>query len=428
MITTVDCSLSNLNSKRKIYDVFGFPKSARNTSYKFEENYCFSYYKKQKSKKDRRNQSDRIKKYLTFDKGPSKQVLSIPPEEDSKNYRVITKFKDGSEWLKKAQKKFARIVGKKLGSISYLQSTLKKTSYAKNGNKHAGTPKYFYILDLKDFFTQISSDEVKKTIKKYLSVDGDVATLYSKMLTSPSNESSTLFVLGQGLPSSPLLAFLCNMSLFEYINTLSIANGICFTIYVDDITFSSDNPIPQEFIDKIMGLLKGNHLKVNKKKIHKPKKENTKLITGVCILKDGTTTIARKKHEELFCLYEYITKNINKENYEFDDFLDLYNSYIKFSGNYIHLCEVQYNGDLGPKATNFVHNKYSLLYKKLLPFFKIGAAKKDSKFKYSINNIKKEEDLDFLKCRFDDFIDNRGKLISYFKEVKKRRSILKYSK
>lgn len=245
------------------------------------------------------------------------------------------------------------------------------------------------------------------------------------MLTSPRDNESSNLVLGQGLPSSPMLAFLCNKSLFDYIDNYSTKNNIIFSVYVDDITFSSDNEIPQSFIDTIMGLLKRNNLKTNKKKIHRPKKERTKIITGVHILKTGETSVAKRKHEELFCLYESIVSKLNDDKLSFDKYFQMFNEFIKFSGNLIHLCAVQYHGDLNVSGGNFVHKKYSELYHKLLPCFKIGIKKKDKMIEYSVDNVKTKEDLEVLNDSYSRLLAKQKDLSNCFKPINKKSSLLK---
>ena len=422
MSDRINCSLTKLNSKKKIWSIFKIPEFARKDDYDFSCNYKLGYLPKGGSK-TKKSKKERVSNYLTTEKEKG-TILDVRPEGKS---RLITRFVEGSDWLKKAQRKFHRIIAKELTDIPYLQSTIKNTSYATNGNMHAGAPRYFYTIDLKDFFGQIGINRVKYSLQKLLDIDSDVAVFYSKMLTSPNDDNPPNFVLGQGLPSSPLLSFLCNKSLFDYIYKISCENNIVFTDYVDDITFSSEKEIPQAFINKIMGIIKGNKLIVNRGKIHRPGKETTKRITGVCIIGGGKPSIARKKHEELFCLFEAIIEILHKPEITIDNYFDLMNIFLKFSGNYIHLCSVQYDSNLSADFKPYTHAKYSDLYYNLLPYFRIGIKKKNSLKPYSMENIQKE-DYQVILNQFEDLKAVLNKLRGLFPLIKRKNSIIKYNR
>lgn len=420
MSETINCSLTKLNSKKKIWSIFKIPLCAREDDYVFSVNYKLGYLPKGQVSKHKPSKKERVESYLTIEKTKG-TILDKKPEGKS---RIITRFVDGSDWLKNAQRKFHKAIIKGLKDIPYLQSTLKNTSYATNGNKHSGKPRFFYTIDLKNFFGQIEIDRVKRSLQDALAIDGDVATFYSKMLTSPNDDDPPKLVLGQGLPSSPIVSYICNMSLFDYIYKIATENNITFTIYVDDITFSSEEEIPQSFINKIMGIIKGNKLVVNKAKIHRPKKETIKKVTGVCIIYGGKPSISRKKHEELFSLYEVIVSIINQPEMTIDDFFKMYNYFLKFSGNFIHLCSVQYHSDLSPEGKQFTHAKYAELYRKILPFFGIGTKKNDKLKAYSVDNISKD-DYEIFEKQFKAFISKKEKLVNSFKPVRKKNSVLR---
>lgn len=197
---------------------------------------------------------------------------------------------------------------------------------------------YFLKLDLKDFFTYVEKPLVKSRLKNFLNIDGDVADFYSNMLTSPKDKppfNEGVFNLGQGLPSSPILAFLCHKSFFDYLYEICKLDNINMTIYVDDIAFSSNKPITQNFINILFGLFKMNGLKINKKKFRYYKKEGTKKITGIFI-KNGKPMVPSKKHEEIKSQYEFLVYKIyNLEN--IDDYFFTYNIFLRFAGNVQHL-------------------------------------------------------------------------------------------
>lgn len=420
MITPIECSLKSLNKKKTIFNIFAIKEEARSMSYDFSVNYDYKYFYKGKINITGKN--NLINEFLKVEKDQVKLIDKIPEGANKKMYRPIINHKRDAEWLKKAQRKFHKIIVKGLGDINYLQSTTKHTSYANNGRIHAdGSEKFMLSLDISSFFTGISSDRVFKTLKNYLLLDNDVAYYYSKMLTAPLEKESKESFLAQGLPSSPILAYLCYKSLFDYVDNLSKKNNIVFTLYVDDMTFSSDAPIAQDFIDKIIGLLKSkkynNNLKINKRKTHNYKKETKKKVTGVYI-NEGVPTISSKKHFELFVLYNKLINILHGELNDIDGYFDFYNIFLKFSGNLIHLFQVEHGGKFEPTTGNYAHDKMVFFYKTLSRYVKPGLIKKNKDKKYSKENVS-EEGLKIAQSSFSDLKKNILKFQKKFPKLKR---------
>lgn len=392
MIKPIDCPLKSLNKKKTIFNIFAIKEEARSLTYDFSADYDYKYF--YKGKTNIAGKHNLINEFLKVEKNQIVLIDEIPPGANEKMYRPIINHKKGGEWLKRAQRKFHKIIVKGLGNIKYLHSTTKHTSYATNGRVHAdGTEKYMLSLDISSFFTGISSERVYRTLKSYLLLDSDVAYYYSKMLTAPLNKESKESFLAQGLPSSPILAYLCYKSLFDYIDDFCGKSNIVFTLYVDDMTFSSSTEIPQSFINKIIGLLiskkYNNNLLINKRKTHNYKKETQKKVTGVYI-NDGIPSVSSKKHFELFVLYNRLINILHNELKDIDSYFDFYNVFLKFSGNLIHLFQVEHSSKVEPKTGNYAHDKMVRFYKSLSKYVKPGLIKKNKDKKYSKDNVDKE--------------------------------------
>ncbi len=423
MITPIECSLKSLNKKKTIFNIFAIKEEARSMSYDFSVNYDYKYFYKGKIRIT--GKDNLINEFLKVEKDQIKLIDEIPDDADKKMYRPIINHKKNAEWLKRAQRKFHKIIVKGLGDIEYLHSTKRHTSYATNGRVHAdGSERYMLSLDISSFFTGITSERVFKTLKDYLLVDNDVAYYYSKMLTAPLAKGSKESFLAQGLPSSPILAYLCYKSLFDYINDLSAKNNIVFTLYVDDMTFSSKTPISQDFINRIMGLLKSkrynNNLAINKRKSHNFKKETKKKVTGVYI-DQGIASISSKKHFELFVLYNRLINIIHDELNDIDNYFDFYNVFLKFSGNLIHLFQVEHNRLFEPSTGNYAHDKMVRFYKLLSKYVKPGLIKRNKDKKYSKENVT-EEGLKIVQTSFLELKNDLSKIQRDFPKL--RRNLL----
>ncbi|CAM4260807.1 reverse transcriptase domain-containing protein [Erysipelothrix aquatica] len=385
--------LKRLNKKKTIYSLFEFPKAASNKDYDFSNNYEFRYLAKKKDDINRKERKlERLTGYIQLqDSDKDALMRSRPKDYDKNSYRTIVNYSNSSDWLKKAQKKIHKYIVKELGEVEYLHSTIKSKSYATNAFQHRGE-NYTLAIDLKNFFTYVSREKLQYTLKDFLQIDSDVAFLYSSMLTSPVDEPphhGGKYNLGQGLPSSPILAYLCHASLFEYIYNNSLKEEITMTVYVDDVVFSSVKPIPQHFIDRLFGLFKRNGLEINKDKIRLYMNGSTKKITGTYV-SPQKLSIPNRKHEELHNLYQTLKEK--KEKIEtMDDYLFLYNIYLKFSGNYQYLIQVECRGEDGKISVNPRYKKFEKLNNELNILFPRGLKKKKKKTPYSKENMYFEE-------------------------------------
>ena len=367
MITCIDTPITSLNSKKKIYNIFKIKKDARRVDHDFSIYYDYKvFYKVKPPIKGRQNTIDHA---LSVKKETPCLLDETPLGANKNDYRPIINYKKDAEWLKKSQKKFHKFITKGLGNVDYLHSTLKTKSYASNGREHADGDRYIFCLDISSFFCGIDRKRVFNTLKTYLKIDNDVAYFYSGLITAPTEKGSTNFVLAQGLPSSPAVAFLCYKSLFDYINEEAKNNNITFTLYVDDMTFSSNCKIPQRFIDKVIGLLKSkkynNNLVIKKEKTHSFKNSSTKRVTGVYI-KNGEAKISRRKHYELFIIYSRLINILNDNLQSLDSYFEFYNLFLKFSGNLMHLYQVEHNGDFKKTTGNYAHDKMMNFYRNYL--------------------------------------------------------------
>lgn len=403
--------LYNKNSPKFIYGFFGIDSSLVNIK-KIDRDkvYKFNYLAKKKKAKAEENEiykiltpsqkkGKRTEKYLNYKKGESKVEYSRPVDYNKSDYRMLTVFNDEYKWIKKFQKKFHREIVKTLdpSKLPYLQSTIKTVSYATNANEHKGN-KHAFLLDMENFFTQIDAERVKQTLMDLLKLNDDIAEIYATLLTSPSDEpphNDGRYIIGQGLPSSPLLAFLCNYSFFEYLYQQCILMNIKMTIYVDDISFSSDNPIPQEFINRLFMLFKKNGLSINRKKVARVKNDRIKRITGGFVSKDYVR-VKNSKREEIHVLYNEIIDKINKMS-SFEDYLIVYNLYLKFTGNYYHIAEVEFKIN-GNYVVPMRYSKFHALIKNVDSFFPRGINKKNNKEPYEVSNIYKDDLAKFNSC------------------------------
>lgn len=364
----------------------------KNKHLKEKEKEIFKQLSKEEIKKFR------YEKYLSCKKEQA-LLLDVRPDDYSPSkYRLITDFKKEVDfiWLKKAQRKIHKYICSCITfeNIPYLHSTIRNVSYASNSKVHVGE-KNVLMIDLKDFFTKINKDKVKKTFMHFFDLHNNIAEIYASILTSPNDEPPfhNDYVLGQGLPSSPIIAYLCNADLFDYLNKYCCENNIKMTVYVDDVTFSSNEKIKQETIDKIIGTFIANGLKVNRNKVHLSDFNKKAKITG-CYVSNQGIKVKNSKHEEIKVLYEEIKRKLQLLE-SIDDYFEIMNLFFKFYGNYMHLQQVEF----AKKSNKYIipiqfqkYEKISLILKK---YFLFGKHKKNKNIEYRRANVLKKDMNDF---------------------------------
>ena len=388
--------LYNLNSRSKIKKMLNIPDDIdlSNLKNELERCYDFFYIAKPQKRKEKETQEERIARYLSIEE--PLDIYDKRPDDYSKDkYRMLINIKE--KWLKKALKKINKSLSTSLINknqknidylIPYLHSSLKKRSYTTNAGSHKNN-KYLLTIDIQNFYPSISYEKIINFFRYDLNLEKDIAEIYTALCTCPIDDfvdGNIKYGIGQGLSTSPILAYLSNYRMFDYLYELAKSENIEMTVYVDDVVFSSKKPISQNFINKLFGIVKRNGLKIKKSKVklYGPKKK--KKITGLCITKGGQLKVPNSKHEEVKIQYQYLTEKILQIN-NINDYFEFYNLFLKFKGNvqFIDLVE------------NKVSTKYTIFITKYSDYFLYGVKKIKKSNKYTKDNINNKDYKKFLE-------------------------------
>lgn len=389
------CRMYNFNSRNGIKNLLNIPQDF--DLEKVHEGllpyYNFFYIKKPDKAKNKETLEERKNRYLSIEEPID--ICDVRPEDYSKDkYRMLININE--KWLKKTLKKINKLLSQSLIEknkkeinypVSYLHSSLKKRSYTTNASTHRNN-KYLLAIDIQNFYPSITYEKILNFFKYDLKLDNDIAEIYAALCTCPLDDPITgsfEYGIGQGLATSPVLAFLSNYRMFEYLNELSLKNNMEMTVYVDDVVFSSDKPIKQEFINSLFGIVKKNGLNIKKSKVKIFGPKQDKKITGLCITKEGKIRVPRSKHEEIKVQYDYLSKGILNIN-NMNDYFNFYNLFLKFKGN------VQFVLLVEERATT-KHLKFIEEYK---DFFLYGVKKNKKGSKYSKDNITEDDYKKFI--------------------------------
>ena len=210
--------------------------------------------------------------------------------------------------LKIIQKQIKNCLGR-IAVPDNVFSGIKGRSYADNARLHVGNNRRnLYKIDLTAFFPSITRDTVYRFFTKDLLCSPDVAQLLTDLTTIDLEKSSAKnideiyeFLKGKnvssynhlisGAPTSQILSYLVNHRMFDEMQKFADDNGITMTVYVDDVTFSSENRISKDFRDKIVAIIRKYNYQISRNKVKRYTKLYPKLITGVIIDAKGKTVL-----------------------------------------------------------------------------------------------------------------------------------------
>lgn len=208
--------------------------------------------------------------------------------------------------LKRIQKQLKNRLSE-LDIPPYVFSGVKGRSYVDNAKVHSGM-RYVYKLDISGFFPSTPRERAYTFFRRKLGTSPDVAECLSNFVTvnldlADCKNPSTIndFLQGKniqtrnhlisGSPTSQILSYLMNEDMFNQLNNLAKKQNMEMTIYVDDVTFSSEQRISPAVQTRIVNILHRFGFLESKGKIRLYSKHYPKLITGTTISDEGKCVI-----------------------------------------------------------------------------------------------------------------------------------------
>lgn len=196
-------------------------------------------------------------------------------EIDKKNSEEKRKITAPSKELKTIQRRILALLQRVIRP-DWLISGEKGKCYIDNGKAHING-RYILTMDIRKFYDHCVREAVYQFFIRKMKTFPDVA----KLLTDISTYN---LGIPTGCPTSQLIAFYAYIDMFSEIAAVAREYSCVFTLYVDDMTFSSVEPIPiTNMIRRIDRILrKYNHKpKYSKIKYYHP--SDYKPVTGTVI-------------------------------------------------------------------------------------------------------------------------------------------------
>lgn len=249
-------------------------------------------------------------------------------------------------------------------------SGIKKRSYIMNVSQHVGK-NHFMKIDLSKFFPHIKRDRVYRFYKNKFNLPNDLAEILTNLSTINIEQIDTEkfstkqledyanakdFMVNKkikvkdhlitGSRISPILSYLVNEEMFNEIQNYCDSNQITFTIYVDDMAFSSKKKITQNHKHQIYGIINRFGYPINKSKTKIIDINDWKHITGGEIDKHGNLKCPKKLELKL--------RTYNDE-FKKGDFTNI----DKLRGLIVAMYQIE------PKKYEFLYNVIMRKYSKL---------------------------------------------------------------
>lgn len=228
------------------------------------------------------------------------------------------------EQLKAIQKRLKKILSNI--EVPYnIFSGIKGRSYIDNAKIHMGN-KNVYKLDLNAFFPSTSRKKVYRFFREHFQVSPDIADFLANITTIDLDLVQSVNIteinsflsekgiktrnhLISGAPTSQILSYFANQDMFNELQTLADKNGITMSLYVDDITFSSDNHISSRFKTLVRNIINRYGFRISVKKSKYYTKYYPKEITGVIIDRKGNLRLTNSLQYKIVKETQFIKNN-----------------------------------------------------------------------------------------------------------------------
>lgn len=207
--------------------------------------------------------------------------------------------------LKKVQRKILDkilISSPQLACVYGLSMNKSILTNAKAHQKNFGA--YLLVLDIENFFTSISKNQVNRIFKKN-GFNRENSSILTKLCTAEDS-------LPQGAPTSPYLASLVCSKLDKEIYTYCQRRKFIYTRYFDDISISGKKILPDN-IENIERIISKHRFKCNRQKGNVFDVGKDKIINGI-LAKESGLTVTDDYKKEIENIYKEVIKDNNIHN------------------------------------------------------------------------------------------------------------------
>lgn len=191
--------------------------------------------------------------------------------EKSKSDGETRYFAEPLYELKRIQRQIHKLL-QRIETPEWVKAGKKNESYVTNCSMHLQA-KYMRTMDISKFYDSVDCKYIYKMFSGKFRMETDIARLMTKLVTHNRK-------LPTGSPSSQLIIYWAYSDMFDEINVIAQQYNCIFSLYVDDMTFSSEQDIPYTMREEIAAVLKKYGLYAKRSKDHYYKPTDLKVATG----------------------------------------------------------------------------------------------------------------------------------------------------
>lgn len=221
----------------------------------------------------------RLEHLLCLEEGNLKLLQNIISyhsfQIDKKNSKEKRNITAPDRTLKQLQSRILNLI-QRIERPEWLISGEKGKCYIDNGKAHISS-NYVLTIDIRKFYDNCKRDPVYSFFKEKLLTSSDVAKILTDIVTYNGG-------IPTGCPTSQLIAYYAYERMFTEVDAAARKYGCKFTLYVDDMTFSSKQPFyPKALTWEVDEILRKYGHRPKYRKVKYFSKNEAKPITGTIV-------------------------------------------------------------------------------------------------------------------------------------------------
>lgn len=221
------------------------------------------------------------------------------------------KINNPEDSLKKIQKRIFNLLNR-IEKSDWVISGKKGKSYVDNAKRHQFNNN-ICTIDIEKFYDSTKEIYVYNFFKNTLHMSVNIATILTNLVTYEGR-------IPTGTSTSQIIAYLSYKDIFTNIYEICKKQDITFSLYVDDITLSSNKIISKNIKYKINSLLNLCDLNIKTSKTKFFSKKTNKSVTGTIIDANKNIKLENRKRKEIIDLYK---ECINPSTYSIEKLVKL---------------------------------------------------------------------------------------------------------
>lgn len=222
------------------------------------------------------------------------------------------------------------------------------SSIKKNATVHAES-RVIMKLDFSDFFTSLKVSNWKQYAKQKFREWSDDELEFSCRILFWGIGTVRPICLAIGAPTSPLLSNALMYEVDVELAKYADANGLKYSRYADDITFSSkgwlDYELTLEAVKRSLLTAKNSSIRINEEKTVLVSNKFARRITGLNITPDNSVSLGRDRKRLISAMVHRVSNNMLPEN-EFPKLVGLLSFALDVEPSFVRRMEKKYSYDL----------------------------------------------------------------------------------